>query len=130
MVILRIVLEDFRLLLVVEIANQVVRPKFFPPYLAIYKPTIVLAMIVSYRWVAYICFASSTLNLRARRNRSCQGLEMLVAVMVSVLGDSPCTMYLIGLYSLLVLAVSVIERLEHLALVWCDLDARFVRWGL
>ena len=79
MVILRVVLEDFRLLFVVKIANQVVRPEFFSPFFAIYEPDLVSAVVLLYRRVANICFASSTLNLRARKNRSWQGLELLVA---------------------------------------------------
>lgn len=71
MVVLRVVLEDFRLLFVVKGPYELVDAKVFPPFFAVYKPRILPQLTaVDVNGIAYICFARSTLNFRARRNLS------------------------------------------------------------
>jgi len=76
-VVLRIVLEDFCSLIVLESADELFDADtriFFPPFLAVDKPELgqFPSSRLLYSMQTYICFASSTLNLRARRNRSCK----------------------------------------------------------
>lgn len=70
-VILWVVLEDLWLLLVLEIPYKVVNSKFFPPFLTLDEPeALVQSTDYCYLGESHICFARSTLNFRARRNRS------------------------------------------------------------
>ena len=77
MVILRIVLEDLCSLLVLKGADKLLDAYtrvLFPPFFAIDEP--VSGQFLSRGFLSlvrtYIFLESSTLNLRARRNRSCQ----------------------------------------------------------
>ena len=72
MVILWVILEDFRLLFVIEGPYELVNIKVFSPFLAVYEPCILSQLTaLGVRNSTYISFAWSTLNFRARKNRSC-----------------------------------------------------------
>lgn len=72
MVVLRIVLEDFRLLLVVEVPYEIVDAELLPPFFAIDEPrkASLYENTFQQRRVTYISLAKLTLNFLARKKRS------------------------------------------------------------
>ena len=126
-VILWIVLEDLRLLFVVEVPNQIVYLEFFPPFLTVHKPAVVSANgRKATRSAAYICFASSTSNFLARRNLSYQWQVSFWKLMLRhTTVYLPCIACPTSRCNLIALIACVVEIPERPALWLYVLDAHF-----
>jgi hypothetical protein len=74
-VVLRVVFENLGLLLVIEVADEIVEVEVLAPFLAVDEPIFVLVYACIMDMRTYIFSESATSNLRARRNRNCKELS-------------------------------------------------------